>query len=141
MSNNSNGRLFGIAHPASFAILKHPSDGSIGSLLDDYPAIQTNDWNTSHSLTDNYDRLKKSALESERTNVLFGYEDDHASVLILSLLALVDGFEVYVCADMIGGDETEKRALLHRLTQHGCLIVTDAQLRAEFQISLIGCIG
>lgn len=97
-----------------------------------FSSLEVFPWDVDQSDKQNFDALVEFAVERDRNRLLVAGCSVDQSCLIISLLALGRGFDVYVYGDQIDGPDGEKALLLHRLRQHGAIIVSEKQVMAEF---------
>ncbi|WP_438727864.1 hypothetical protein ACR9YC_11740 [Parasphingorhabdus sp. DH2-15] len=101
-------------------------------LADRHPDLEVFIWDEQKSDTENFETLVQSAIAGERNRLLVGGCSVDQSCLVISLLALGRGFDVYVCGDLIDGSKDEVFLLIERLRQQGAMIVSKKQVLAEF---------
>lgn len=98
-------------------------------------------WDSRKSNSVNFEELLSLAMGIERNQLLVAGCSVDQSCLIISLLALGRGFDVYVCGDLIEGPDDERSLLIERLRQHGAIIASIPQVQAEFEAVLDSEIG
>lgn len=97
-----------------------------------YPALTCFDWNPNKSNNENFEALVQIAIEQNRNRLLVAGCSTDQSCLVIALLALGRGFDVYLCGDLIDGPKTEAAFLRDRLRQQGAIIVSKNQILAEY---------
>ena len=121
------------AAPGSFIAIDAGDGLRFEALKTAYPDLVVFEWHDRSSDTDNFEELIALAMDVERNQLLVAGGQDVQSCLVISLLALGRGFDVYVCNDLIDGPEEEKSILWDRLRHHGAIVTSTAQIRAEFE--------
>lgn len=97
-----------------------------------FPALEVFRWDSSSSETENFNALVQRAVAIDRSRILVAGCSVEQSCLVISLLALGHGFDVYLCVDLVDGPDRERHLLKDRLRQHGAMIVSEKQVFAEF---------
>lgn len=124
------------ATPQNTIIVTASSSDLIVQLSKQYSDLQTYEWEIANSYRENFEALVTLALKTDLSRILIvGCGDDQVE-LVISLMAIGRGFDVFLCADNVDGDENETRLLQERLRQQGVVIVSMSQISCEFNAGM-----
>lgn len=116
-----------------FVALDVSGGNAFGRLGSAYSELCSFRWNPGANDRVNFSAFLKFVGKHNRSKVLIAGSTAKFSVLVVALLALGEGLDVFACADLIAGDDEEERILLlERLRQHGAIVTTSKQISAEF---------
>lgn len=123
-----------LTSPASVLAVDLTNSDVFRDIKDQYPRFSVYNWNHDLNCRENFDALLALVEVEGRTKLILANPREFGSILVVALLALGEGIDVYICADLVRSQDSHERMLLfERLRQHGAIIITLLQIKAEFQ--------
>lgn len=119
------------AAPENLIAIDAGSGERFSQLKESHPTLELFQWESDKPDAANFDALIEYAVGVGRNRILVAGCSVERSCLVISLLALGRGFDVYLCSDLLDGPEIERDLLQDRLRQNGAMIVTLKQMTAE----------
>ena len=122
--------------PNNIIVLDNKSVGYFDEIVQKHPNVVRHFLNEDERMNAAIEKLVDASKLSNRPRLLLPCPRADEICLVIGLLALCEGFDVYVCLSADESADFEHRLLLYRMHQQGAIIVTYGQVETELNATV-----